>query len=436
MIERIFSQVSPEQWPWLVLGFGALLTGVAVVSVLSMMFRRNRLAPEDMQQLETSSRRLEEAMRRLEEVSRSELGKSREAQHATHVEILRSLQTGVRELGEGVAQSLQRNTEQLGKRVEGLTEQTDKRLREISGQVEKRLAEGFEKTTATFADVVKRLALIDQAQKKITELSQNVVSLQEVLADKRSRGAYGEVQLAALVRNVMPESHFALQQTLSNGTRVDCLLYLPSPTGNVAVDAKFPLENYQKMMDVSLSDPERKLAERSFKQDVRGHIRAIADKYIIEHETAPGAVMFVPAEAVFAEIHAHHSDLVEEANRANVWMTSPTTLMAVLNTARSVLKDEATRRQVHIIQEHLVRLNEDFGRFQQRMEKLEIHIGQAHKDVQMVSTSARKITSRFHKIEKVELQDVPDPGQTALASESEDDSEGEEDQSPLSQAGE
>ncbi|MGB1581379.1 MAG: DNA recombination protein RmuC, partial [Nevskiales bacterium] len=294
---------------------------------------------------------------------------------------------------------------EVGKRVDSLTESTDKRLKEISGQVEKRLAEGFEKTNKTFNDVVERLAKIDEAQKKITELSGNVVSLQEVLADKRSRGAFGEVQLAALVRNMLPENAFALQHGLSNGTRVDCMLFLPEPTGNVGVDAKFPLESYRGMTDIQAGPADRASAERQFKQDLRKHIKDIAEKYIIPNETALGAVMFVPAEAVFAEIHAHHPDLVEEAQRANVWMTSPTTLMAVLTTARAVLKDEATRKQVHIIQEHLVALNKDFDRFRLRMDKLTDHIRMAHEDTQQVQTSARKISSRFAKIEKVEIED-------------------------------
>lgn len=279
----------------------------------------------------------------------------------------------------------------------------DKRLKEISGQVEKRLTEGFEKTTATFSDIVKRLALIDEAQKKITELSGNVVSLQEVLADKRSRGAFGEVQLAALIRNVLAESQFSLQHTLSNGKRVDCLLFLPDPTGNIAIDAKFPLESFRKLTHLEATESDRKLAEQQFKIDIKKHINDIANKYIISNETAEGAIMFIPAEAVFAEIHAHYPELVELAHQAHVWLTSPTTMMAILTTASAVLKDEATRKQVHVIQEHLKYLSKDFERFEKRMDNLARHIGQAHDDVTDVHKSATKITSRFQKIEKVEL---------------------------------
>ena len=297
------------------------------------------------------------------------------------------------------------NVERQAKSNLQIQQTLNERLTEISGQVEKRLSKGFEKTTETFTDVVKRLALIDEAQKRITELSSNVVSLQEVLTDKRSRGAFGEVQMAGLVRNVMPENTFSLQHTLSNGKRADCMLFLPDPTGNIVIDSKFPLDSFQRMVDPDAHDADRLSAERQFKQDIKKHITDIADKYIIADETADGAIMFIPAEAVFAEIHAHHSDLVEEAQRRRVWMVSPTTMMAVLTTARAVLKDSATRKQVHLIQEHLVNLAKDFGRFRTRMDNLAKHIEQANRDVSDVHKSAHKISSRFEKIEKVELED-------------------------------
>ncbi len=299
----------------------------------------------------------------------------------------------------------QKSIESFAKSNNELHEILQKRLSEISGQVERRLDKGFEKTTETFTDVVKRLAMIDEAQKRITELSSNVVSLQEVLTDKRSRGAFGEVQMAGLISNVMPEGSYALQHTLSNGTRVDCMMFLPEPTGHIAIDSKFPLDSFQKMMDNDASDGDRLSAEKQFRLDIKKHIRDIADKYILENETADGAIMFIPAEAVFAEIHAHQPQLVEEAQRARVWMVSPTTLMAVLTTARAVLKDSATRKQVHVIQEHLVNLAKDFDRFRKRMDNLSKHIQQANKDVDEVHTSAKKISSRFEKIEKVELKE-------------------------------
>ncbi len=300
-------------------------------------------------------------------------------------------------------ESLQQGLQHISQRMDKLTENTQEKLLSISGQVEKRLFDGFAQTTATFSDVVKRLALIDEAQKRITELSSNVVNLQHILADKRSRGVFGEVQLNALIENVLPKKNYRLQYTLSNGKRVDCLLLLPSPTGSIAVDAKFPLEGFRKLTDIDLPKTELRAAAAQFRQDIRHHILAVASKYIIPGETAEGALLFIPAEAVFAEIHAHYYDLVEEAQRQRVWLVSPTTMMAVLTTSSAILKDAATREQIHLIQDHLNLLSKDFSRFKQRMDHLFRHIQQAYSDIQEAKTSADKITSRFEKIEKVEL---------------------------------
>jgi len=315
-----------------------------------------------------------------------------------------TIQNGMTHSQKQINTHLDHNIEQLAKRVNQLTEKTEQKLLEIGGLVEKRLDEGFRKTTETFADILKRLALIDQAQKKITELSTNVVSLQEILADKRSRGAFGEVQLNALIANVMPDSSYCIQYTLPNGKVADCALFLPEPTGTIIIDAKFPLESYRTMTDFSLAELERKAAEKQFKRDIQKHINDIAEKYIIPGTTSDGAVMFIPAESVFAEIQARHSDLVDMAHTARVWMVSPTTLWATLNTARAVLKDAETREQVDIIKEHLGYLAKDFDRFQDRMDDLARHIKQAHEDVDKVHTSARKISTRFEKIEKLEIE--------------------------------
>ncbi len=321
-----------------------------------------------------------------------------------------TLQKGVQENRLQVKEALTDYAKELGKRVEQLTHTTEKKLQEINQQVEKRLADGFEKTNQTFSDVIKRLALIDAAQKKISELSNSVVSLQEILNDKRSRGTFGEVQLSSLIRNMIPEQHFNFQHLLSNNKRPDCMLFLPEPTGNIAIDAKFPLENYRLLIDSALTDAERQSAEKQFKLDIRKHIQDIAEKYIVPGETADGAVMFIPAEAIFAEIHARHYDLVEIAQKAKVWMVSPTTMMAILTTARAVLKDAATRKQVHEIQKHLRLLSHDFERFQLRMDSLAKRIAQAHTDVEQVHISSRKISQRFVQIERAELdaEDVVD----------------------------
>ncbi len=327
---------------------------------------------------------------------------------ATREQVLEKLHQTLAEQGKAeqeLIQATMRNaTQQLIASIESLAKTVDGRLELITGKVSERLDEGFKKTNETFISVMARLATIDEAQKKIDGLTTNMVSLQELLGDKRSRGAYGEVQLEALVRNILPPTAYALQHSFPNGSRVDCALFLPEPTGTVAVDSKFPLENYHRMYEIGIGEAERLQAQRQFKADVRKHVDDIAAKYIINGHTSDGAVMFVPAEAVFAEIHAYHSDVVEYAQKQRVWIVSPTTLMAVLNTARAVLKDVETRKQVHIIKDELGKLGKEFERFDKRMQNLATHIRQAHEDVQDVHTTSQKISRRFAQIEKVELE--------------------------------
>ena len=333
------------------------------------------------------------------------------AQHAslalTRETVLETLHKTLSEQGKSqqalINDTMLKATTTLTLSVESLGKIVDVRLEQIGGKVSERLDEGFKKTNETFISVMERLATIDEAQKKIDGLTVNMVSLQELLGDKRSRGAYGEVQLEGLVRNVLPASSFSMQYSFENGTRVDCALFLPEPTGTVAVDSKFPLENYHKMFDSNLSDAEQNLAEKQFKADIKKHVDDIANKYIIPNVTSDGAVMFIPAEAVFAEIHAYHPEIIDYAMIKRVWLVSPTTLMAVLNTARAVLKDVEMRKQVHIIKDELGKLSKDFERFDVRMKKLADNIRQAHDNAQEVHKSSQKITNRFKQIERVEL---------------------------------
>jgi len=354
-----------------------------------------------------------EAMQSLQLSQSEHLARNREAMIQQLSELSLSLQAKLTEQGrldqEQISVAFRQASEQLVASIDRMNKTVDERLAEISGKVTERLDEGFRKTNETFTSVIARLATIDEAQKKIDGLTTNVVSLQELLGDKRSRGAFGEVQLESLVRNILPNNpdqpFYAMQYTLSNGSRADCVLFLPEPTGKIAVDSKFPLENYHRMLDANLGETERLLAQKQFKLDVRRHVDDISKKYIIPNETSDGAVMFVPAEAVFAEIHAYHGDVVDYAMQKRVWIVSPTTLMAVLNTARAVLKDVETRRQVHIIKEELAKLGRDFGLFDKRMKSLADHIRLANKDVEEVHVSSRKITQRFAKIEAVELEE-------------------------------
>jgi DNA recombination protein RmuC len=298
----------------------------------------------------------------------------------------------------------------LGETTDKLNARIDQRLEQISGKVNERLDEGFKKTNDTFVSVMQRLATIDEAQKKIETLTGSVVTLQDLLGNKQSRGAFGEVQLEALVRNMLPPAAYETQYTLPNGLRVDCALRLPEPTGLVCVDSKFPLDNYRRMVARDANDVDRALAQRQFRADVRKHIDDISAKYIVPDVTSDGAVMFVPAEAVFAEIHAYHAEVVEYANARRVWIVSPTTLMAVLNTARAVLKDVETRKQIHVIREALARLAVEFARFDERLNDLAKHIRQAGEDVEKIQITGTKISQQFQRIEAAEL-DQPESTQ-------------------------
>lgn len=308
-------------------------------------------------------------------------------------------------LQDTLRETLSHHSQELSKSVENLTKTAETKLQQVNSIVEQRLNEGFAKTTETFADIAKRLILIDDAQRKLTDLSNNVLGLQEILADKRSRGAFGEVQLNNLIQNLLPAANFALQHQLSNGLRCDCILFLPAPTGNVVVDAKFPLENFQRYNSLEVGEVDKKKFMQTFVQDVKKHINDIAIKYIVPGETSNGAIMFIPAEAIFAEIHSKFPELVAISHAKNVWLASPTTMMAILTTACAVLKDNATREHVHYIQEHLRALAKDFGLFNDRMEKLSRHLEMVHTDAKEIHTSANKITKRFTAIEKVEIVD-------------------------------
>ncbi len=336
-----------------------------------------------------------ESSERLRGTLAGELKQTRDTLHALQLSLANNL-----------GESREAMLAKLAETTQALTAKVDERLDQISGKVNERLDEGFKKTNETFTNVMSRLAVIDEAQKKIDSLAVNVVSLQELLdGDKRSRGAFGEVQLEALVRNMLPPDAYEFQFTLSNKARADCVLKLPAPTGMVAVDSKFPLSNYRIMLDSDLSELERAQAQKQFRLDIRKHVDDIGSKYIIPGETSEGAVMFIPAEAVFAEIHAYHSEVVDYAMSKRVWIVSPTTLMAVLNTARAVLKDVETRKQIHVIKDALSKLSKDFNLFDDRMKKLADHIRLAGKDVEEIHVSSRKITQRFEQIESVQLEE-------------------------------
>ncbi len=290
---------------------------------------------------------------------------------------------------------------------EHLNEQVEKRLLAVNEQVNLRLDQNFEKTNKTFTNVIERLSKIDEAQRKIDVLSSDIISLQSILTDKKTRGIYGEVHLKHLMSNIFGEKNdniYRLQYPLPNGTIVDCILFAPSPLGTIGIDSKFPLEHYQKMVDRRLSKEERMIAERQFKLDVKKHIDAIADKYIIKGVTSDQAIMFLPAEAIFAEINAYHQDLIDYAYRRRVFITSPTTLISTLTVIQMIIKNMEKDKYTSIIHEELNKLGLEFARYKERWDKLSKSIQTVNKDVENVSITADKISKKFTSINQVDIK--------------------------------
>jgi DNA recombination protein RmuC len=277
----------------------------------------------------------------------------------------------------------------------------------ILGRLNESLAKSAVETTKTITDLRERLVKIDEAQKNLAELSTRVVGLQDILANKQARGAFGEVQLENLVQDALPPSSYEFQATLSNKMRVDCLIRMPSPHGTICVDAKFPLESYRALM--AAPEPARAAALRAFGNDVNKHVTDIANKYILPNETGEGAMMFLPSEAVYAELHASLGDVVEKANRARVYIVSPTTLWAVLHTIRAVLKDVKMREQAGEIQRMVGLMIKDVRLLDDRAEKLQSHFEMAAKDVREIRTSTDRIIQRGDKIGEVEIEATSTP---------------------------
>lgn len=297
-------------------------------------------------------------------------------------------------------------TNDLRKDFDNLNDRIDKKLSDINNKVTERLDESLEKTNKTFANVLERLSKIDEAQKKIDGLGQDIVSLQSILTDKKTRGIFGEVNLNFLLENAfggLGTGIYELQHKMSNGFIVDALLYAPSPLGTIAIDSKFPLENYERMTNKNLSAMERNIAEKQFKVDFKKHIDAINSKYIIPGETAGEAIMFLPAEAIFAEVNAYHSDLLNYAYNKKVWITSPTTLMSTLTVIEMILKNMERDKYAKVIHEELNKLAIEFDRYKERWDKLARNINTVSKSVEELNTTSEKITKRFDSINKVEV---------------------------------
>ena len=290
-----------------------------------------------------------------------------------------------------------------------LDEKIEKRLNMINDHVNERLDQNFEKTNKTFTSVLERLSKIDEAQKKIDTLSNDIVSLQSVLTDKKTRGIFGEINLKNILVNIFGENNeniYKLQYPLNNGTIVDCALFTPEPLGLICIDSKFPLENYRIMVDKSNSNEIRNQALKNFRNDMKKHIDAIATKYIIPGITTDQAILFLPAEAIFAEVNAYHTDIIEYAYKKRVWITSPTTLISTLTTIQIIIKNLEREKFTSIIQKELKLLSEEFKRYKDRWDKLSRSIETVGRDIKDIHITSDKITKRFNSINQVEMESI------------------------------
>lgn len=291
---------------------------------------------------------------------------------------------------------------------ERLNDKLDNKLNMINNKVNERLDENFEKTNKTFTNVLERLSKIDEAQKKIDNLSCDIVSLQSILTDKKTRGIFGEVNLKHIMSNVFGENDkiYKMQYKFNNDTIADCVLFAPEPLGVIAIDSKFPLENYQNMVDKSKDNITREQYTKMFRIDMKKHIDAISSKYIINGVTSDQAILFLPAEAIFAEINAYHTDIIEYAYKKRVWITSPTTLISTLTTIEVILKNIERDKYTSVIHNELRLLSDEFNRYKERWDKLYKSIETVSKDVKDIHVTTDKITKRFNSINQVEMEKI------------------------------
>ena len=295
-----------------------------------------------------------------------------------------------------------------------LNENIENKLLLINEKVNERIDQNFEKTNKTFNSILERLTKIDEAQKKIDSLSSEIVGLQSVLTDKKTRGIFGEVNLNYILTSVFGEKKgtiYDIQHTMSNGSIADSILFAPEPLGTICIDSKFPLENYQRMTNRNLSLAERELSAKKFKIDVKKHIDAISSKYIIPGETANEAIMFLPAEAIFAEINAYHSELINYSYEKRVWITSPTTLMSTLTIIQMILKNMERDKYAKVIHLELNKLSKEFIKYRERWDKLSRSIDTVTKDIKEINITTEKITKRFDSINSVDVDVIEYEGE-------------------------
>ena len=324
----------------------------------------------------------------------------------------------VQALGDGqerLAGGLHHVSEAQAKSQTSMLQLMEQRLAHVQNQMNENLHGSARRTAQSLGELQQRLHSIDKAQENITKLSSDVLSLQDILSNKQTRGAFGEIQLNDIVTKALPSDSYTLQATLSNGRRADCLIHLPNPPGAIVIDSKFPLEAYEALRNAT-TDWEVNEAAKFMRTSVKKHIKDIGEKYIIDGETADSALMFLPSEAVYAEIHANFPELVREGFAARVWIVSPTTCMATLNTMRAILKDARMREQAGAIRRELGLLYQDVDRLGQRVENLDRHFSQAAKDLTEIKISADKAGKRARRLDNFDFEELAQPESSVLPS--------------------
>ncbi len=383
-----------------------LIAGGVVALILLLLFLSLRASQRSARMAEPLARQMAHLGQHVQQLGQGQEQLRGGLQHVSDTQA--NAQVQVIQTVESRLSSVQ---QQMNDRLADNAMKSARALAEMQERMKESLHGSSKQTATSLTQLQERLAAIDKAQDNITKLSGDVLSLQDILSNKQTRGAFGEIQLNDIVSKALPSDSFQLQATLSNGRRADCLINLPNPPGPIVIDSKFPLEAYEALIG-STNDMELKAAVQMFRSTVRKHINDIAEKYILDGETADGALMFLPSEAVYAELHAKFPELVQESFSKRVWIVSPTTCMATLNTMRAILKDARMREQAGAIRKELGMLHKDVDRLGERVSNLDRHFGQAAKDISEIKISAEKAGRRAQRLDNFDFEEIAPDEQT------------------------
>lgn len=406
--------------------YAVIIVGVVIAAILMMLRAVLRQSAGSMQQMNALAQRVDQlssgqdqlggslttvvqnqanGQNQITNLMEQRLGEVQLNLHENLSKVQRRTGENLATMQQQMADNLSAQQLKMQENLANMQMRTNQSLADLQEKMNQSLMGNAKQTATSLTQLQERLATIDKAQENITKLSGDVLSLQDILSNKQTRGAFGEIQLNDIVGKALPRDSYALQHTLPNGKRADCLIHLPNPPGPIVIDSKFPLEAYEAML-ASETEAELKAGIQAFKTSVRKHINDIADKYIIEGETADGALMFLPSEAIYAELHSKFSDLVQEGFTKRVWIVSPTTCMATLNTMRAILKDARMREQAGEIRKALRNLHRDVEIVGERAGKLETHLRQANEDVSGILTAASRAEKRAHKLDNFDFEEL------------------------------